>query len=174
MTDDLTREDVFLNYVVGTMVTSLKFRKAFVNILEEVGLCLEHFIGNELKKEKYFSLVGIGKKIAATENKVKKLKSQLIDFQQAYLLLESPKSLCGLHNATTRILSRLVDAADGFHSFFGNPLDEFYGFHYLKQGWSNLEVFEAEYSIIREVLRDLLDPVTFKENFENIQNLSIL
>jgi hypothetical protein len=104
-----------------------------------------------------------------------KLNSHLIYIQQICLLLEdSPKSLTGLHNATARILSRLFDAADGLHSFFSNPLDEFYGYYYLKRGWNNLEIFEAEYSIVREVLRDLLDSITYRENFENIQNLSIL
>jgi hypothetical protein len=175
MSDDQRQRDIFLNYVVRTMIAAAKFRRAFINILEEVGIDSVNLMGNELEKERYSSLVGDGKKVLASENKMRVLKSHLIDIQQVCLLREeSPKSLTGLHNATARMLSKLVDAADGFHSFFGNPLHEFYGFVNLKRGWNELEVFEAEYSIIREVLKDSLDLITYKENFENIENISIL
>lgn len=158
------------------MVAAVKFRRAFITILEEVGIdSRARLMGNELERERYFSLVGDGKKVLASENKMRALKSHLIDIQQVCLLHEmSPKSLTGLHNAEAKMLSKLVDAADGFHSFFGNPLHEFHGFLGLKRGWNDLEVFEAEYSIIREVLKDLLDPTTYRENFENIENISIL
>jgi hypothetical protein len=175
MSEEQKQRDIFLNYVVRTMVAAVKFRRAFINILQEVDIDSVNLMGNELEKAKYFSLVGDGKKVLASENKMRALKSHLIDLQQVCLLhMEAPKSLTGLHNATARILSKLTNAADGFHSFFGNPLHEFYGFVYLKRGWNNLEVFEAEYSIIREVLKDLLDPISYRENFENIENISIL
>ena len=180
MSDDLEKRedflrDNFLNYVVKTMGTTVRFRDAFIDILEEVGIDSIYLMGDRLEKEKYFSLVGDGKKVLSAERKIQKLKSQLIDVQAVCLLFEkSPRSMTGLHNATARLLSRLVDAADGFHSFFGKPLDEHYGFHYLKRGWNKLEIFEAEYAIMREILRDLLDPLTYREKFQNIRNLSIL
>lgn len=175
MSDETRQRKIFLDYVVRTMVAVVKFRRAFINILEEVGIDSVNLIGNELEKERYSCLVGDGKKALAFENRMRVLKSRLIDLQQVCLLLEeSPKSLTGLHNAAARMLSKLTDAADGFHSFFSNPLHDFYGYVYLKRGWNRLEVFEAEYSIIREVLKDLLDPVTYKQNFENIENSSIL
>ncbi len=175
MGEDTQKRDVFLNYVVRTMVATVKFRRAFINLLEEVGMKSVQFLGEELEKEEYLSLVGDGKKVHAAENRIRELKSHLIDIHHAFLLhAESPKSLKGLLNATARMLSMLFDAADGFHSFFGNPLDEFYGFVYLKRGLNKLEAFEGEYGVMREVLRDLLDPIAYRENFENIQNLSIL
>jgi hypothetical protein len=175
MNSDLNERKYFLNYVVRKLEAAVKFRRAFISVLKEVGVDSKFLIGNELEKEKYFLLVGDGKKILAEQNRVRVLKSHLIDIQQACLLYnEVPKSLTGLHNATARLLSQLFDAADGFHSFFGNPLDEHYGFHYLKLGWNRLEVFDAEYSILREVLKDLIDPIVYRENFENIENLSIL
>ena len=175
MDDDSAERKHFLDYVVKTMTTIIKLRRAFINKLQEVGIETVYLIENDIEKEKYFSLVGDGKKVLASEYKVQALKNHLIGIQQTCLLFEeSPESLEGLHNALARIIAQLLDAADGFHSFFGNPLDEYYGFHYLKLGWSRLEKFEAEYAIIRETLKDLLDSIVYKKNFENIENLSIL
>jgi hypothetical protein len=163
----------FIEYVVGIMEFTLKTRRAFIRILEDVGV--KYMVGDELHKEEYFSLVGDGKRILDAERKIKALKSNLIGLQQAYLLsVDAPKALTGLSNATTRLLSQLFDVADAFHSFFGNPLHEHYGFHYFKLGWKRMELFEAEYGVMREVLRDLLEPVTYRETFENIENISIL
>ena len=173
MRSDSEERSKFLEYVVGIMEFTLKTRWAFIRILEDVGV--KYMAGDELHKEEYFSLVGDGKKILANECKIKALKSNLIDLQQAYLLsVAAPKSSTGLSNATARLLSQLFDVADAFHSFFGNPLHEHYGFHYFKLGWKRMELFEAEYATMREVLRDLLDPVTYRNNFENIENISIL
>jgi hypothetical protein len=169
-----SEKNKFLDHAVGIMVASLKFRRAFNNALEDAGMSTKHLMVGELEKEEYFSIIGDGKKAHTAERTVKALKSQLIDIQQAYLLsVDCPRPLSGLSNALARLLSQLVDAADGFHSFSGNPLDENYGFHYLKLGWKRMEVFEAEYAIIREVLRDLLDPITYRKNFENIENIGI-
>jgi hypothetical protein len=170
-----SEKNQFLDYTVGIMITTLKFRRAFINALEDAGMSTKNLMVGELDKEEYFSLVGDGKRAHAAERTVKALKSQLIDIQKAYLLsVDCPKPLSGLSNALARLLSQLIDAADGFHSFFGNPLDEHYGFHYLKLGWKRMEIFEAEYAIMREVLRDLLDPITYRKNFENIENIGIL
>lgn len=175
MSDEQRQRNIFLDYVVRTMVAAVKFRRAFINILKDIGIDSVNLMGNQLEKEKYFSLVGNGKKVFASQNRMRALKTRLIDIQQVCLLhRKPPESLTGLHNATARILAKLVDAADGLHSFFGSPLHEFYGFVYLKRGWNDLEVFEAEYSIMREVLKDLIDPIIYKENFENIENIGIL
>jgi hypothetical protein len=37
-----------------------------------------------------------------------------------------------------------------------------------------MELFEAEYGVIREVLRDMLDPITYRKAFGSIENISIM
>ena len=173
MASNSEERSTFLTYVVEIMEFSLKIRRAFIRILEDVGV--KYMVGDDIQKDEYFSLVGDGKRILAFEDKAKALKSALIDVQQSYLLsVDSPKTLTGLSNAAARLLAQLIDVADSFHSFFGNPLDEHSGFYYFKLGWKRMELFEAEYSVIREILRDLLDPITYRKNFENIENIGIL
>jgi hypothetical protein len=71
MNDDQRQRSIFLNHVVGTMVAAVKFRRAFINILEEVGIDSGNLMGNELEKTRYFSLIGDGKRVLASENKVR-------------------------------------------------------------------------------------------------------
>ena len=69
MSYDQRQRDIFLNYVVRNMVAAVKFRRAFIKILEEVGIDSVDLMENELEKAKYFSLVGDGKKCLLQKTK---------------------------------------------------------------------------------------------------------
>jgi hypothetical protein len=170
---DADREHFLYTHAVETMVSSNRFRRNFYSVLTEVGFDTGNLIMHVLDEEGYLSIVGDGKKVLAALPKVHAMKSDIVDMQAHNLLIDSPRSLRGLHNALARMLSKLYDAADGFHGFFANPFHN-EAFAWLTRGWNELEFFESNYAIVREVLRDLLDESTYRRFFENIENLGIL